>query len=197
MYQFCNRKRKREDEENGEKFTNPDQNQDKKVKKDEIYFTQEISELSDFTSIDSKNISFNKPDQNSISTLQSKNEQIPFNTNNTFLFKVAEFNEIQNHNENQNWKKIELEFEEIQEEKKPTIKLKSFALNINIKKQLLSNCSSFHSKNNSNYNSSSHYSFSSSSHDEYYPYEIGEIIDNEYLVSYYLFLFLIIFFIGS
>jgi len=56
-------------------------------------------------------------------------------------------------------------------------------MNINIKKELLSNRSSFHSKVNSNYNSSSHYSFSNSSHDEYYPYEIGEIIENEYKVS--------------
>ena len=96
---------------------------------------------------------------------------------------MAKINENHIQNENQNLKKIELEFDEILEERIPKIKFKSFTMNINIKKELLSNRSSFHSKVNSNYNSSSHYSFSNSSHDEYYPYEIGEIIENEYKVS--------------
>ena len=181
MNQFCNKKRKREEDENEQIFTIPDEN--KKIKKYEITFPQETSELSDITSIDSKNFSFCKPDKNSNSTLQSKNEQISFNTKNSFLFNVAKINENHIQNEKQNLKKIELEFDEILEERIPKIKFKSFTMNINIKKELLSNRSSFHSKVNSNYNSSSHYSFSNSSHDEYYPYEIGEIIENEYKVS--------------
>lgn len=184
MSQFCNKKRKREEEEieNGQQiFTIPEQN--KKLKKYIISFPQEVSELSEITSIDSKNFYFNNQDQNSISTFQSKYEQIPSNTNNSFLFKVKKFNENQKEIHLKNLKKIESEFDEIQEDKIPEKKINSVTININIKKNLLSNRSSFNSKNNSNYNSSSHYSMSSSNHDEYYPYEVGEIIENEYLVS--------------
>ena len=180
MNQFCNRKRKREEKEDEDIFAIPEQY--KKIKKIEFSFPQEASELSDFTSIDShidKNISFNNIDKNSNSSLLSKNDQININTNNSFLFKVKKQDE--NVIKNKNLKKIELKFEEIVENQNPIIKSKSFDLEINIKRELLSNYSSFYS-NSSYQDSSSHYS-NSTSQDLYYPYEIGELIENQYLVS--------------
>lgn len=191
MNQFINRKRKREEEEEEEEnediFAIPNRN--KKIKKIQFSFPQETSEISDFTSIDShldKNISFNKIDKDSNSTLFSKNEQLSYNTKkNSFLFQINKFDE--NQIQNQNFKKIELEFEEIDEDKNPIIKSKSLALNINIKRELLSSYSSNFSNNNSYKDSSSYYSYSNSNKDAYYPYEIGEIIENQYLVSNFIF----------
>lgn len=180
MNQFCNKKRQRdkEEKENQDNFEIPDQN--KKVKKSEISCPQETSELSsDFTLNDSqinKKISLNKIDQNSISTMHSKNGQKSSGTNNSFFFKVKKFDE------NLNFKKIEDKFEEIVEEKQSIIKSKSFLLDINIKRELLSSYSSCYS-NNTYKNSSSYYSYSNSSKEEYYPYVIGEIIDKQYIVS--------------
>lgn len=179
MNQFCNRKRKREENENEDIFAIPDQN--KKIKKIEFSFPQETSELSDFTLNDSnidKNISFNNNDINSNSSLLSKNDQMNLNANNNFLFKVKKFNE--NEANKKNFKKIELKFEEIAEEENPIIKSKSFALEINIKRELLSNYSFY--SDSCYQDSSSHYS-NSTNQDLYYPYEIGELIENQYLVS--------------
>lgn len=181
MNEFCNKKRKREDNEGeSEEFTIPVQN--KKIKKLEITFPQEISQVSELnkmninfieSNLDKTNNSFNK-DKNSISTLQSKNDQVSSNTKNSLLFNVIKFDE--NQNQNQNKKKIQLHFEEIAEDKIPKIKSKSFVINLNIKREFLS-CSSYSSNN---YNNSSHYT--STSNEEYYPYEIGEIIENQYVV---------------
>ena len=180
MNQFCNKKRKREENENEDIFAIPDKN--KKLKKIEFSFPQEVSELSDFTSNDShldKNISFNNiEDINSNSSLLSKNDQINSNTNNAFLFKVKKYKEKEVNIKN--FKKIELQFEEIAEEQNPIIKSKSFALEINIKRELLSYYSIY--SNSCYQDSSSHYS-NSTSQDLYYPYEIGELIENQYLVS--------------
>ena len=177
MNEFCNKKRKREDNEGeSEEFTIPVQN--KKIKKLEIIFPQEISQVSELnkmninfieSNLDKTNNSFNK-DKNSISTLQSKNDQVSSNTKNSLLFNV------ENQNQNQNKKKIQLHFEEIAEDKIPKIKSKSLVINLNIKREFLS-CSSYSSNN---YNNSSHYT--STSNEEYYPYEIGEIIENQYVV---------------
>ena len=194
MNQFCNKKRKREENENEDIFAIPDQN--KKIKKLEFSFPQEVSLLSDFTSNDShidKNISFNNIVINSNSSLLSKNDQMNLNANNSFLFKVKKYDE--NEMKNKNFKKIELKFEEIVEEEIPIKKSKSFALEINIKRELLSNNSSFYS-NSSYKDSSSHYS-NSTNQDLYYPYEIGELIENQYLVSNNNFLIFIFINIGS
>lgn len=189
MNQFINRKRKRE-EESEDIFAIPNQN--KKMKKLDFSFPQETSELCDFTSIDShpdKNFYFNKIDNDSNSTLLSKNEQLSFNTkNNSFLFQINKLDE--NLIKNLNFKNIELEFEEINEDKNPIIKAKSLVLDINLKRQLLSSYSSDFSNNNSYKDSSSYNSYSNSNKDAYYPYEIGEIIENQYLVSNYIFYFI-------
>ena len=189
MNHFCNRKRKREDNsnENNEKeelCTIPNQN--KKAKQYEFSYPQEPSELSDLTFIDSrldKNTSLNKIEKNSNSTLESKNEQTSINNNNCFVYQMSKFDK--NQNQNYNLKKIELAFHEIEEERNYS---KSFTIMINIKKELLSNYVPIYSKNNSNKNdSSSQESNSDSNHEDYYPYEIGEIIENQYSVSKFKF----------
>ena len=181
MNQFCSKKRNREEDGNEELF--PDPNENKKVKKLDISFPQENCDLSDFTSVDSnrdKNTS-NKIDKNSVSTFESKNELITFNAKNAMLFKVTKY--INPNQNNYNIKKIELEFDGIKEENITKIKSKSFILDINIKSELLSDSqSSLNSRNNSDYISSSHYSYSDEQ-DEFYPYEINEIIENQYKVS--------------
>lgn len=188
MEQFCNRKRKREENsnENNENEDLFNLNQNKKIKQFEFSYPQEPSEFSDFTSVDSrldKNTSLNKIEKDSNSTLQSKNEQASINNNNCFLFQHPKFNKKQN--QIYNLKKIELAFGEIEEQKNHS---KSFTITVNIRKELLSNYPSIYSKNNSNNNSSSQESNSESNHEEYYPYEIGEIIVNQYKVSKFIFL---------
>jgi hypothetical protein len=185
MKEFCNKKRRREENELDEDFTMPIEN--RKIKKIEISFPQELSHPNELntinnmnfnfieSSIDKNNNSFNK-DKNSISTLQSKIDQISSNTNDSLIFNVIAVK--QKPKENHNEEKNQIKFEEIEEEKKPKIKYKSFVLDINIKRDFLS--ISYSSYNSNNYYNSSHYS--NSSNGDYYPYEIGEIIDNQYSV---------------
>jgi hypothetical protein len=185
MKEFCNKKRRREENESEEDFTMPIEN--RKIKKIEISFPQELSHPNELntinnmnfnfieSSIDKNNNSFNK-DKNSISTLQSKIDQISSNTNDSLIFNVIAVK--QKPKENHNEEKNQIKFEEIEEEKKPKIKYKSFVLDINIKRDFLS--ISYSSYNSNNYYNSSHYS--NSSNGDYYPYEIGEIIDNQYSV---------------
>jgi hypothetical protein len=68
-----------------------------------------------------------------------------------------------------------------------------------IKRELFSKSSSSSncSNNNNNYNNSSHYSYSNSNHEEYYPYQLGEIIDEQYLVIHIFLIFKIFIFIGN
>ena len=176
MNQFCNKKRNRDNVENEYNFAIPSKN--KKTQKAEISFPQESSELSDLSLNDSNinnNISINKIDQNSISTMHSKNDQKSTDTNNSFFFKDKKYED------NQNFKNIENKFEEIEEEKPPLIKPKSFKIDINIRQELLSSYSYY--SNNTYKNSSSYYSYSNSSKEEYYPYQIGELIGKQYIVS--------------
>ena len=197
MKEFCNKKRKREENELEEDFTIPMEN--RKIKKIEINFPQVVTQANDLNTINNMNIniieststvdknnnSFNK-DKNSISTLQSKNDQISSNTNNSILFKVINLKEKQNEKENK--EKIQNKFEQIEEEKMPRIKAKSFVLDINIKRDFLSISYSSYSSNN--YYNSSHYS--NTSNEDYYPYTIGEILENQFSVINYLFNFIYI-----
>ena len=197
MKEFCNKKRKREENELEEDFTIPMEN--RKIKKIEINFPQVVTQANELNTINNMNIniieststvdknnnSFNK-DKNSISTLQSKNDQISSNTNNSILFKVINLKEKQNEKENK--EKIQNKFEQIEEEKMPRIKAKSFVLDINIKRDFLSISYSSYSSNN--YYNSSHYS--NTSNEDYYPYTIGEILENQFSVINYLFNFIYI-----
>ena len=196
MKQFCNRKREREDLID-ETYTIPSQN--KKMKNDEFSLPQNLSEMHDLNNmninlIDStmdKTNCINMLEKNSNSTMQSKKDIVfPEPKNPEGLFKVINFKENQNPNKNLNIKNIELQFDEIEEENIPLIKSKSsFFYNSNIKRELFSDSSSSSNcSNNNNYNNSSHYSYSNSCPEEYYPYEIGELIENQYLVSFIYFL---------
>ena len=192
MNQFCNKKRKRDKEEGENEYNFAIPGHNNKILKSEISYPQESSELSDLSLNDSNinnNICINKTDQNSISTMHSKNDQKSTDTNNSFFFNVKQNDEIID------FKKIENKFEEIQEEKPPLIKSKSTIIDINIRQELLSSYSSYYS-NNSYKNSSSYYSYSNSSKEEYYPYQVGEMVDKQYLVSNN-FLFFINFYIGG
>ena len=200
MRQFCNRKRERE-ELIDETYTIPSQN--KKMKNDEFSLPQNLSEIHDLTNmninlIDStmgKTNSINMFEKNSNSTLQSKKDLVfPDIKIPDGLFKIINFKENQNVNRNLDIKNIELQFDEIEEENFPIKSKSSFFYNSNIKRELFSDSSSSSNcSNNNNYNNSSHYSYSNSCPEEYYPYEIGELIENQYLVSliYILIIFIL------
>ena len=157
MKKFCNKKRQRE-KENDQSFDEFALSNNKKVKKSEIYEPPK------------NNIKFfdnNKLDKYSNSTLQSKNDFL-FETKKNEIFKIINYDSKENKIENNLIKIIETSlFDKILPLR---IKAKSY-------KELRSL-----SLSSENYrNSYSDYSIP----EDYFPFEIGEIIQNKYAVIIY------------
>ena len=152
MKEFLNKKREREIEED----SSCDSfmfSKNKKAKKSELFFHESNNE----------NLLDNKLDKYSSSTLQSKNDFFLFETKRNDIFKV-----INCVTKNKKDKNIIKEIEKcFKNNKIPLTKAKSF-------KKL--SCMSL----SSNYYKNTDSSFSS--FEEYYPYQIGEIIENKYAI---------------
>ena len=161
MKKFCNRKRQREEEEqsNGSSLILNIKNQ--KSKNEEIFFPMNINNNNDINII--------SLDEYSNSTLESKND---------FLFEPKKF--VLNFNkpkkDNKKIFNVIKEFENsFMEEKISVSRTKTKTNELKSMNTYINKLPSLNSKNSS----SNSYS---SSDIEYYPYEIGEIIDNKYQV---------------
>ena len=161
MKKFCNRKRQREEEgqSNGSSLTLNIKNQ--KSKNEEIFFPMNINNNNDINII--------SLDEYSNSTLESKND---------FLFEPKKF--VLNFNkpkkDNKKIFNVIKEFENsFMEEKISVSRTKTKTNELKSMNTYINKLPSLNSKNSS----SNSYS---SSDIEYYPYEIGEIIDNQYKV---------------
>ena len=159
MKQFCNKKRQRE-KENDQSFDEFILSNNKKEKKSQILVPQD-------NNININLIDNNKLDKYSNSTLQSKNDFL-FETKKEEIFKIINYNNKENKIENNVIKMIETSiFDTIIPSKtkaKSYKELRNFSLS------------------SENYrNSYSDYSIP----EDYFPFEIGEIIQNKYEVFIY------------
>ena len=159
MKQFCNKKRQRE-KENDQSFDEFILSNNKKEKKSQILVPQD-------NNININLIDNNKLDKYSNSTLQSKNDFL-FETKKEEIFKIINYNNKENKIENNIIKMIETSiFDTIIPSKtkaKSYKELRNFSLS------------------SENYrNSYSDYSIP----EDYFPFEIGEIIQNKYEVIIY------------
>ena len=159
MKQFCNKKRQRE-KENDQSLDEFILSNNKKEKKSQILVPQD-------NNININLIDNNKLDKYSNSTLQSKNDFL-FETKKEEIFKIINYNNKENKIENNIIKMIETSiFDTIIPSKtkaKSYKELRNFSLS------------------SENYrNSYSDYSIP----EDYFPFEIGEIIQNEYEVIIY------------
>ena len=159
MKQFCNKKRQRE-KENDQSFDEFILSNNKKEKKSQILVPQD-------NNININLIENNKLDKYSNSTLQSKNDFL-FETKKEEIFKIINYNNKENKIENNIIKMIETSiFDTIlpsRTKAKSYKEIRSFSLS------------------SENYrNSYSDYSLP----EDYFPFEIGEIIQNKYEVFIY------------
>ena len=159
MKQFCNKKRQRE-KENDQSLDEFILSNNKKEKKSQILVPQD-------NNININLIDNNKLDKYSNSTLQSKNDFL-FETKKEEIFKIINYNNKENKIENNIIKMIETSiFDTIlpsRTKAKSYKEIRSFSLS------------------SENYrNSYSDYSIS----EDYFPFEIGEIIQNKYEVIIY------------
>ena len=159
MKHFCNKKRQRE-KENDQSFDEFILSNNKKEKKSQILVPQD-------NNININLIDNNKLDKYSNSTLQSKNDFL-FETKKEEIFKIINYNNKENKIENNVIKMIETSiFDTIIPSKtkaKSYKELRNFSLS------------------SENYrNSYSDYSIP----EDYFPFEIGEIIQNKYEVIIY------------
>ena len=159
MKQFCNKKRQRE-KENDQSLDEFILSNNKKEKKSQILVPQD-------NNININLIDNNKLDKYSNSTLQSKNDFL-FETKKEEIFKIINYNNKENKIENNIIKMIETSiFDTIipsRTKAKSYKELRSFSLS------------------SENYrNSYSDYSLP----EDYFPFEIGEIIQNKYKVFIY------------
>ena len=159
MKQFCNKKRQRE-KENVQSFDEFILSNNKKEKKSQILVPQD-------NNININLIDNNKLDKYSNSTLQSKNDFL-FETKKEEIFKIINYNNKENKIENNIIKMIETSiFDTIlpsRTKAKSYKEIRSFSLS------------------SENYrNSYSDYSLP----EDYFPFEIGEIIQNKYEVFIY------------
>ena len=159
MKQFCNKKRQRE-KENDQSFDEFILSNNKKEKKSQILVPQD-------NNININLIDNNKLDKYSNSTLQSKNDFL-FETKKEEIFKIINYNNKENKIENNIIKMIETSiFDTIlpsRTKAKSYKEIRSFSLS------------------SENYrNSYSDYSLL----EDYFPFEIGEIIQNKYEVIIY------------
>ena len=159
MKQFCNKKRQRE-KENEQSFDEFILSNNKKEKKSQILVPQD-------NNININLIDNNKLDKYSNSTLQSKNDFL-FESKKEEIFKIINYNNKENKIENNIIKMIETSiFDTIIPSKtkaKSYKELRNFSLS------------------SENYrNSYSDYSIP----EDYFPFEIGEIIQNKYEVIIY------------
>ena len=159
MKQFCNKKRQRE-KENDQSLDEFILSNNKKEKKSQILVPQD-------NNININLIDNNKLDKYSNSTLQSKNDFL-FETKKEEIFKIINYNNKENKIENNIIKMIETSiFDTIIPSKtkaKSYKELRNFSLS------------------SENYrNSYSDYSIP----EDYFPFEIGEIIQNKYEVIIY------------
>ena len=159
MKQFCNKKRQRE-KENDQSLDEFILSNNKKEKKSQILVPQD-------NNININLIDNNKLDKYSNSTLQSKNDFL-FETKKEEIFKIINYNNKENKIENNVIKMIETSiFDTIIPSKtkaKSYKELRNFSLS------------------SENYrNSYSDYSIP----EDYFPFEIGEIIQNKYEVIIY------------
>ena len=159
MKQFCNKKRQRE-KENDQSLDEFILSNNKKEKKSQILVPQD-------NNININLIDNNKLDKYSNSTLQSKNDFL-FETKKEEIFKIINYNNKENKIENNIIKMIETSiFDTIIPSKtkaKSYKELRNFSLS------------------SENYrNSYSDYSLP----EDYFPFEIGEIIQNKYEVIIY------------
>ena len=159
MKQFCNKKRQRE-KENDQSLDEFILSNNKKEKKSQILVPQD-------NNININLIDNNKLDKYSNSTLQSKNDFL-FETKKEEIFKIINYNNKENKIENNVIKMIETSiFDTIipsRAKAKSYKELRSFSLS------------------SENYrNSNSDYSIP----EDYFPFEIGEIIQNKYEVFIY------------
>ena len=159
MKQFCNKKRQRE-KENDQSLEEFILSNNKKEKKSQILVPQD-------NNININLIENNKLDKYSNSTLQSKNDFL-FETKKEEIFKIINYNNKENKIENNVIKMIETSiFDTIIPSKtkaKSYKELRNFSLS------------------SENYrNSYSDYSIP----EDYFPFEIGEIIQNKYEVIIY------------
>ena len=159
MKQFCNKKRQRE-KENDQSLDEFILSNNKKEKKSQILVPQD-------NNININLIDNNKLDKYSNSTLQSKNDFL-FETKKEEIFKIINYNNKENKIENNVIKMIETSiFDTIIPSKtkaKSYKELRNFSLS------------------SENYrNSYSDYSLP----EDYFPFEIGEIIQNKYEVFIY------------
>jgi len=157
MKKFCNKKRQRE-EGNDQSFNEFALSNNKKVKKSEIFDPPE----NNIYLFDN-----NKLDKYSNSTLQSKNDFL-FETKKNEIFRIINYDSKKNKIENNLFKIIETSFFD-------TI------LPIRIKAKSYKELRSLSLSSENYRNSYSDYSIQ----EDYFPFEIGEIIQNKYAVIIY------------
>ena len=156
MKEFCNKKRERETEEDSSCDTLIF-SKNKKPKKSEALFFQ-----------NNENMLNNQLDKNSNSTLQSKNDFFLFETKKNDIFQMINLDKKQNKINNNIIKNIEKTFKE--------------------KNISLTKAKSFREINffSLSFNSDKNTESSNSIQEEYYPYQIDEIIGNKYIVLEYI-----------
>ena len=152
MKQLCNRKREREREEDNSSFETVILSKNKKPKISETFFSQ-------------NDININiKLDKYSNSTLESRNDFL-FERKKNEIFKIINYINNPNKIENNIIKNIELSL------KDNNVSLIAKAKSLRESSNYLFNSSNLNNSKNSY-----------SALEEYYPYEIGEIIQNKYII---------------